>query len=285
MKNTVFFILCLLSIPLLATENINRKDEKGSAPTKQPYESDEESSLLYFPLKADLDPITLKKLQAPTQPAASMPVSLWVGGISRLATGATFLATLPAHVGILINPFEALPPDVLALISKQGRNWALIIPTRNRFDGEDRSPETLNTTKESQAYFEQVVIQTKIRTVFIPDMVDVDQEVLEFIVALAKKYGITLIVPPQFFSNIQRLCQTQGVHYQLLDAFAPSNITFDDFKVILSESIQNIKSTGELKVAVILTDEAKKIYFNEYIQLIQTNHGLFVDEKPVIQAK
>jgi hypothetical protein len=214
-----------------------------------------------------------------------MPVTLWVGGLSRLSASASFLTTLPAHIGILINPFEALPPDVLALISKQGRNWALIVPTRTRFDGEDLSSETLNTTKESQAYFEQVVIQTKIRTVFIPDMVDVDQEVLEFIVALAKKHGITLIVPPQFFSNIQRLCQTQGVNYQLLDAFASSNITFDDFKAILTESIQSIKATGELKIAVLLTDEAKKIYFNECIQLIQTNHGLFVDEKPLIQAK
>ncbi len=285
MKNIIFLILCLLSISLSATENVNKRDEKGSPPTKQPYESEEESSLLYFPLKAELDPITLKKLQAPAQPTASMPVTLWVGGLSRIATSATFLATLPVHIGILINPFEALPTEVLSLISKQGRNWALIIPTRNRFDGEERSPETLNTTKESQAYFEQVIIQTKIRTVFIPDMVDVDQEVLEFIVALAKKYGITLIVPPQFFSNIQGLCQTQGVHYQLLDVFAPSNITLDDFKVILSESVQNIKNTGELKVAVLLTDEAKKIYFNEYIQLIQTNHGLFVDEKPVMQAK
>ncbi|MDP5370097.1 MAG: hypothetical protein NWR39_00765 [Pseudomonadota bacterium] len=285
MKNIIFLILCLLSSSLSATENVNKRDEKGSPPKKQPYKSEEESSLLYFPLKAELDPITLKKLQAPAQPTASMPVTLWVGGLSRLAASATFLATLPVHIGILINPFEALPTEVLSLISKQGRNWALIIPTRNRFDGEERSPETLNTTKESQAYFEQVIIQTKIRTVFIPDMVDVDQEVLEFIVALAKRYGITLIVPPQFFSNIQGLCQTQGVHYQLLDAFTPSNITLDDFKVILSESMQTIKNTGELKVAVLLTDEAKKIYFNEYIQLIQTNHGLFVDEKPVMQAK
>lgn len=285
MRNIIFCVLCLISALSLATGTIDRKNEQGNVPIKQPYESAEKSSPVSFPLKAELDPITLRKLQAPNQPTASIPVTLWVGGLSRLAAGATFLATLPPHIGILINPFEALPTDVLNLISKQGRNWALIIPTRNRFDGEERSPQTLNTTKESQAYFEQVAIKTKIRTVFIPDMADVDQEVLEFIVALAKKYGITLIVPPQFFSNTQRLCQTQGVHYQLLDAFAPSNITFDDFKVILSESIQTIKNTGELKMAALLTDESKKIHFNEYIQLIQTNHGLFVDEKPVIQAK
>lgn len=285
MKNIILFILFLLITIPLATGNADKKSKQEPAPIKQPHESDEESSLFYFPLKAELDPVTLSRLQTPTQAATSMPVTLWVGGLSRLSASASFLTTLPAHIGILINPFEALPPDVLALISKQGRNWALIVPTRTRFDGEDLSSETLNTTKESQAYFEQVVIQTKIRTVFIPEMVDVDQEVLEFIVALAKKHGITLIVPPQFFSNIQRLCQTQGVNYQLLDAFASSNITFDDFKAILTESIQSIKATGELKIAVLLTDEAKKIYFNEYIQLIQTNHGLFVDEKPLIQAK
>lgn len=214
-----------------------------------------------------------------------MPINLWVGGLSRLSSDAAFLTTLPAHVGILINPFEALSPDVLALISKQGRNWALIIPTRTRFDGESLSPETLSTTKESQSYFEQVVIQTKIKTAFIPNMSDIDKEVLEFIVALAKKYGITLIVPPQFFSYIQNICQKQGVYYQLLDAFAPDNINFNNFKETLDETLQSIKTTGELKIAVILTDETKKSYFNEYIQLIQANHGLFVDEKPMMQAK
>lgn len=283
MINPIFFILCLLSFPFLGNADV--KNEKENIPIKQPYESDEESSYLSFPLKAELDPITLSKLQALTQPATSAPVTLWVGGLNRLANGATFLATLPAHVGILINPFEALPADVLTLISKQGRNWALVIPTRTRFDGENRSPETLTAIKESQAYFEKIVIQTKIKIVFIPDMVDVDQEVLEFIIGLAKRHRLTLIVPPQFFSNIQKLCQKQGVHYQLLNAFAPSNATYDDFKAILSESIQMIKATGELKVAVLLTDESKKTYFNEYIKLIQTNHGLFVDEKPTIQAK
>ena len=285
MKSIIFFIFCVLSIPLLAEEKSGQHNKQETVPIKQPHESDEESSHLYFPLKAELDPITLKKLQSPTQPITAMPVALWVGGINRLTAGAAFLSTLPTHIGILINPFEALPADVLALISKQGRNWALIIPTRNRFDGGARSPETLNGTKESHAYFEQVVIQTKIKTVFIPDMVDVDQEILEFTIALAKKHGLTLIVPPQFFSNIQGLCQKQGVDYQLLDAFAPNDVTFDDFKAILSESIGKIKDTGELKIAILLTDEQKKMYFNEYIQLIQANHGLFVDEKPVMQAK
>lgn len=285
MKNILFFIVCLAGILFLEARVSCANKSQESPQEKQPFESAEESSCLSFPLKAEIDPVTLSLVQSPIQRAQSMPVSLWVGGLSRLATSTAFLSSLPANIGILINPFEILMPEVLALISKQNRHWALIIPTRTRFDGENHSPETLNATKESQNYFEQVVIQTKIKTVFIPGMVDVDREVLEFIVALSKKHGMTLIIPPQFFSNLPELCQKQGVRYQLLDAFAPSNITFDDFKAVLLESVNIMKMNNALKIAILLTDEPKKTYLTEYIQLIQASHGLFVDEKPMMQAK
>lgn len=285
MKNILFLMAWLLTVLFSEMSNSYANKEHENTSKKQIFESAEESSSQCPPLKAEIDPIALKTLQLPIQQAQSIPVSLWVGGLSRLVTSTAFLSTLPAHIGILINPFEILPPEVLALISKQNRKWALIVPTRTRFDGENHSPETLNTTKESQDYFEQVVIQTKIKTIFIPDMVDVDREVLEFIVALSKKHGVTLIIPPQFFSDLPELCQKQGIHYQLLDTFAPSTITFDDFKAVLSESISAMKMNNALKIAILLTDEPKKAYFNEYIQLIQASRGLFVDEKPMIQAK
>jgi hypothetical protein len=110
-------------------------------------------------------------------------------------------------------------------------------------------------------------------------MVDIDQEVIEFIVALAKKYGLTLIVPPQFFSNIPDTCVKQGVSYKILDTFAQGAVDFDDFKNILLEGIDIMKVCGELNFAVMLTDERKKDYLMEYIPLIQTNGGVFVDVK------
>ena len=270
----ILLTLCLLNTPLITIVYAEQKTESAAEP-----------AVLDFPLNAELDPTALKKLQTPVQPPTSMPVTLWVGALDRIENGVSFLSALPAQIGILINPFDALSPNVLALLTKQKRRCALVIPTRSRFDGEEHSPATLNTTKESHAYFEQIVVNTKISTIFIPNMVDVDQEVLEFIVALAKKHKLTLIIPSQVFANIQKLCDTQSVSYHLLDAFAHSNLAFDDFKTILGESTHIMENMGELKMAVLITDEQKKNSLMEHIHLIQSHKGLFVDEKPLIQAK
>ncbi|MES2252700.1 MAG: hypothetical protein V4482_03340 [Pseudomonadota bacterium] len=282
-----FNLLC--SIDTRAETNIpSTKETKLSLKEdaqKNAKELQEEAALLYFPLKTELDSVTLQKHKTPMQTLTSIPVVMWVGTIDRLSNGVEFLSTLPENIGILINPFDTLPADVLALIAKQKRQCALVIPTRSRFDGEDQSPATLNNTKESHDYFEQVLTQTQIKTIFIPDMIDVDPEALEFIIALANKHGLTLIIPPQFFNNIQELCHHQNVTYHLLNSFVASNTTFNEFKLILSTHIETMQITGELKIAVLLTDEAKKSHFKEYIDLIKANKGLFVDGKPSIQAK
>ena len=287
----VCFISCLLISPFLAdtmaavtgAPSTNVANVRDAA--DQQNDSSEEESTHDFPLKIELDPSTRRKLQEPTQSAKSTPVFLWIGNIDRLNDGAAFLSKLPPNIGILINPFDALPKNVLDLIAKQKRELALVIPTRSRFDGEVGSAATLNASQESRDYFEQIVVNTKIKTIFIPDMVDIDQEVIEFIIALAKLYKLTLVIPPQVFNNIQILCQTQAIPYHLLDTFVPSATTFDNFKDILAESIQIMNAFDELKMVVCVTDEQKMNQLNEHIQLIQSNNGLFVDAKPMIQAK
>jgi len=245
----------------------------------------DEATLLNFPLKTELDSVTLEKYKTPIRALASMPVIMWVGTIDRLSNGVEFVSALPLNIGILINPFDTMPTDVLALISKQKRYCALVIPTRNRFDGQNQSPATLNNTKESHDHFDKILSQTQIKTIFIPDMIDVDPEVLEFIITLAHKHGLVVIVPPQFFNTIQELFRHQHVAYHLLNSFADSNTPFDEFKLILATNIETMLNTGELNCAVLLTDEAKKSHFKKYIDLIKANKGLFVDGKPPIKAK
>jgi hypothetical protein len=261
MKHWFFHLLRSVIIQVVFVTAIFA-DGQQSEETKD--KSSEE--LIPFSLKPELDAKTLKRIQTPASKVESMSVNLWVGGIDRFEDGVSFLTKLPAKVGVLINPFDALSKDVFELISKQKRPWALVIPTRSRFDGNDHSPATLNKSKESYEFFEQVLKDTRIKIIFIPDMVDVDQEVIEFIISLAKKYGLMIIIPPQFFSNIQETCVKQGVAYKVLDSFAPSSVMLDTFKEILSESTEILKAFGELNIAVMVNDEFKKDCFMDYIK-------------------
>lgn len=293
LRSNLFFLSLLLSFHVCESAVFSKENKvkemhvkkanKGNTKESKNQEKEfiEETMQFDLPLDPQLDSVTAKEITTPTSISEKKPVTLWIGSVERMKDPLSFVAALSPHVGILVDAFAPLSADVLALISTQKRKWAMVMPTRSRFDGADRSPETLNNTMESRAYFEQILKQTENMSVFIPDMVDIDREVLEYIITLAKKHKLTLIIPPQVFNAIPALCQKEHVSYQLLDIFSPINAMFDDFKNLLEESLEILDAFGRLNIAIFIPDEHKKKYFDTYIHSIAEKKGFFVDVKTI----
>ncbi len=219
-----------------------------------------------FLLRPELTPYALTRITT-TAPSTQKSVSIWLLDGDKTPDYKAFITSLPKEVSLCVSPFDEASVDLIAFATEQKRDVALVINTQTRLDGDACSAACFNATNESIAFFQHFVDTHTIKTIFLPDSTDIDTTVLTPLIDFLKKNKLHVLLPPQLFSNLATLLKDNQISYRVLHMHAPNNLTFNDYKQHLADSMSALEE-NDLMIALSASSTPKKIHLQTYLETL-----------------
>ncbi len=225
-----------------------------------------------FLLRPELTPYALTRITT-TAPSTQKSMSIWLLDGDKIPDYKAFIASLPKQVSLCVNPFDDASVDLIAFARTQGRDIALVINTQTRLDGDACSAACFNVTNESIAFFQHFVDTHTIKTIFLPDSADIDTIILTPLIDFIKKNKVSVLLPPQLFSNLATLLKDNHITYRILDVYVANSLAFNDYKQHLTDSMKVLEA-NDIEIALSASSVPKKTYFQVYLDALTTKQRI-----------